>query len=109
MPKFLNDQEAILDSDLYYSVFEKRGIKFITIRRTKDFKPLTTVDVEVKNDHTWSYGDSLGKLSLKYYGTLEYWWVIGVLNGKPTDSHCSIGDVLSIPRSPVVVAEALRE
>ena len=109
MPKFLNDQEAILDSDLYFSVFEKKGVKFIRLRRTKNFKSLTSVDIEVKNEHTWGHGDNLGKLSQKFYGTLEYWWVIAILNGKPTDAHCSIGDVLFIPRRPIVVAEALRD
>lgn len=35
MAKFYNDREAILNNDLYFDLFEKRGVKHIKITRTK--------------------------------------------------------------------------
>ena len=98
MPKFKNDQEGILSSDLYSEVFERKGRKFLKIRRTKDLSVIRGIEIEVSTEHIWSYGDSLHKLSNKFYGTNENWWIIGLLNKKPTDGHYKIGDIVYIPR-----------
>ena len=68
MPKFLDDKEAILSSDSYKEVFEKRGVKFIRIRRTKDFSKLTGRDFEIREEHVWTSSDSLNKLSSRFFG-----------------------------------------
>ena len=39
----------------------------------------------------------MDKLSQQYYGNSEYWWVIGLFNGKPTDAHMEMGDIIKIP------------
>lgn len=48
--------------------------------------------------HKFAYGDSLSKISHKYYGDPRYWWVIAWMNSKPLDTFCKIGDVLLVPR-----------
>ena len=49
------------------------------------------------NQHIWTYGDRYYKLSAKYYGNPQYWWVIAWWNGRPTEADVNGGDVLYIP------------
>ncbi len=97
MPIFKNTTDGILNSDLYSEVFERKGVKFLKIRRTKDLSTVRDVEVEVSAEHVWSQGDSLYKLSLRFFGSIENWWVIGLVNKKPTDAHYKIGDIVYIP------------
>ena len=48
-------------------------------------------------EHYWSSGDRYYKLSYKYYGNREDWWIIARFNGKPTEADLTIGDRLIIP------------
>lgn len=107
MPQYSNNT-AILNSDLYFEVLEKKGVKSIIIRKTNTFKELQGKSFDVTTEHLWVKGDSLHKLSRKYYGEFQYWWVIGLLNSKPTDAHFSIGDDVLIPANPYYVAGLLR-
>lgn len=108
MPKFLDDKIAILNSDSYKEVFEKRGLKYIRIRRTKDFSKLAGQEFEINKEHIWTTGDSLFKLSYRYFGNYDNWWTIATINGKPTDGHYSIGDIVYIPKNPLRLVEAMR-
>lgn len=108
MPKYPKENYAILDSDLYSQVFEKKGVKFLRIRRTKDFSKLVGEELEILVEHVWSANDSLAKLSIRYYNSIQQWWVIGLANGKPTDGHYSIGDIVYIPRYPNYIEEKMR-
>ena len=108
MPKFLNDKDAFVSADLYSEVFERKGVKFLKIRRTKDFSPLVGIDFEVYDEYIWTKTDSLFKLANKYYGSTEAWWTIGLINGKPTDAHFSIGDVVYVPKNPTIIIERMR-
>jgi len=108
MPSISKNRAAILSSDLYFEVFERKGVKFLRIRRTSTFDRLQGHEFDVSSEHSWTKGDSLLKLSHKYYGDTKFWWVIGLLNSKPTDAHFSIGDVTYIPANPYHVAELLK-
>ena len=108
MPKYPTDNYGILESDSYMSVFEKKGVKFLRIRRTKDFSKLVGEELEILVEHVWSINDSLVKLSNKYYGSMEQWWIIGLLNKKPTDAHYKIGDIIYIPKHPNYIKEKMR-
>ena len=108
MPKFLDDKEALLESNLYSDVFERKGVKFIRMRRSKDFTPLVGIDFEVYDDYVWTKTDSLFKLANRYYGSYDAWWTIGILNGKPTDAHFKIGDLVYIPKNPTQIIERMR-
>lgn len=100
MPSYRNNESAIIDSDLYSEVKEKRGIKTLRANRTVSFKEMQGQEVEILNEHTWAFGDTLIKLSLRYFNNPDYWWTIGILNKKPTDAHYSYGDIVFIPRNP---------
>ena len=43
-------------------------------------------------------GDRLDNLAYEFYGDPRYWWVIAWFNKKPTESHCSLGDIIRIPK-----------
>jgi hypothetical protein len=36
-------------------------------------------------------------LASEYYGTPELWWVIAWFNGKPTEHHVELGEVIQVP------------
>jgi len=108
MTKFYNDTNAFIDNDLYFDIFEKRGVKKITIRKSKDFSTLSGREFDVAEEHIWSQGDSFWKLANKHYGDPNMWWTIAIINKKPTDNHCQIGDVIYIPENGQAIAEAMR-
>ena len=47
--------------------------------------------------HIWKTGDRFYKLAATYYGRPQLWWAIAMYNGKPTEGHVKLGDVLMIP------------
>lgn len=108
MPNYINDKDAILTADIYSEMFEKKGVKYLRIRRTKDFTPLRGVEVEIRGEHLWTQSDSLFKLANKYFGSYDDWWVLALVNKKPTDAHFSIGDVVYIPADTTIIKEAMR-
>lgn len=90
---FLNSSET------YKKVFKKRGVKQIAHYTYPVIPGIKLGDVlEIGMDsHVWKLGDKLHKLSSIYYGDPTYWWIIAWFNGKPTDSHYKIGDIVNIP------------
>lgn len=108
MPKYPNPRNAVLTEHTHFEILEKRGIKKLRFQRLKSFDKLTGVEFNLREEHVWSFGDNLMKLSQRYYGSQEFWWVIGLVNGKPTDSHYSNGDVVYIIDNPNLIVEAIR-
>lgn len=107
MPKYPSDEDAIIDQEHYKTLMEERGIKTLTIKRSTTFKPLHGMELEELAEHVWTKTDKLFHLSRRYYGTNDYWWVIGLVNNKPTDAHYNIGDVVIIPSNPSKILGAL--
>lgn len=60
---------------------------------SRDFTTKTYQVIE----HVWSHGDKLYKLANRYLGDRSLFWIIGLYNNKPTDSHYSYGDIVYIP------------
>tara|TARA_R100000458_G_C8186195_1_gene181462 strand:+ start:97 stop:426 length:330 start_codon:yes stop_codon:yes gene_type:complete len=108
MPKYPGEAQGRLSSDLYFDVLERKGRKFLKIRRTVVFDSLQGMEIGVLEEHVWSREDKLHKLSLKFYGSTRYWWIIGLLNKKPTDGHYEIGDIVYIPSKPSLIEGAIK-
>lgn len=108
MPKYSENTKSILDSSLYFDILENKGVKSLKIVRSPDFEKLIGKQIPIDVEHTWSYGDNLFKLSNQYFKSYDDWWVIALLNGKPTDAHYSIGDIVYIPANPYYIKEVLR-
>lgn len=76
-----------------------REVKSISHYATPVYKPLTESQLNSLQvfKHIWSEGDKYHKLSTQYYQDPTFWWVIARFNGKPTEAHLNIGDVVYIP------------
>ena len=95
-------------ASLYSEFFEKRDVRFIKQFTTLEFQKDAFEKAEdfIYSYHVWSHGDKLYKLANKHYGNSELWWVIALVNSKPTESHFKIGDTVLIPQPLNVVLEA---
>lgn len=84
---------------LYQDDLKKRGLKYFRFYETPRFEELSEFDMSEIEDvgHVWSLGDRYYKLAHKFYGDPEVWWIIAWYNGKPTEAHLEIGDVINIP------------
>lgn len=108
MPKYKEKNIAILSNDLYFEILESKGVKSLTIKKTVHFDHLRGRQFGILSEHLWSYGDNLFKLSFRFYGDPKFWWIIALLNNKPTDAHYSIGDKIYIPSNPIEITELMK-
>lgn len=108
MPTYPDQEIMLLDFDHYFEILERRGMKTIRLRRTKTFESARGMEITVREEHTWSHGDNLRRLSQKYYYSPDFWWILAFVNKKPTDAHFKIGDILLVPSEPQLIVGALR-
>ena len=97
MPDYY-DGVVFNNSEIYEHIFDPRGISSVRQYRTKIFN-LNKRRIKVRR-YTWGQGDTLHRISLKFYNNPEHWWIIGLVNGKPTDGHYELGDTVLIPVNP---------
>jgi len=90
-----NRSKAKNSNDQYKDIFDEKGVKFIEQFRTPSLKKIP--DLLPTFDYVWKQGDQYWSLSYKYFGNRKYWYVIALLNNKPTESHVSIGETIKIP------------
>jgi nucleoid-associated protein YgaU len=96
-----NEGREILVNEhrLYKKFLKERGLK--RFRHYSKMKLNKISPSQMKNlsviDHIYKTGDTLSKLSYKYYGDIRYWWVIGWFNKKPIDNLYKVGDTVHIP------------
>ena len=103
MPNYHSPNDvAINDSEVYEYIFESRGIDHIRQYRTKNFSKIANQKIKAKK-HVWTKGDTLFRLSFKYYNDSSHWWIIGIINHKPTDAHYKIGDEIFVPIKPTEI------
>lgn len=101
MGRYTNKQAVKNEHPNYKSLLEQRGLKQIVQYRTPKIRfpsaeEIRTLSVE---SHIWTFGDRYYKLAHKHYsGRSELWWVIAMFNRKPTEAHCSTGDIIYIPK-----------
>lgn len=108
MPIYKKQEKGILNNDLYFEVLEEKGVKFLEIYRSIDMREMQGIRVPIARKHVWTHGDKLFKLSAKYYsGDISKYWIIGLVNKKPTDAHYSIGDEVLIPLETSVIENLL--
>lgn len=97
-----------LDEERFPTVLKRRlrtSVRHYDTNRfnspTEEEKGLLSGDI-----HIWGTGDKFYKLSLKYYGTIEDWYIIAMFNNKPTEFHVKEGDEIQIP-FPLYLAKEL--
>lgn len=90
----------VVDSKLRENIFSRKYID--TTIQTKTLRLNEPTEEELRTELSfvekiYSLGDKMYKYAHEFYGDAEYWWVIAWFNNKPTDTHCSIGDVIYVP------------
>ena len=96
-----DDRRTVINNTpIYRNYLKKRNLKqilhysspFLLYPTDKELESLTTIN------HVWKYGDRYYKLSHKYYGDTQFWWVIAGFNQKPTENHVELGEMIYIPQ-----------
>lgn len=105
-----DDRLVVLNtSPEYKKLFDPRNVKFIRHHRPEaNFTlPDSLLNTLLVQQEIWEQQTKLYKLASKYYGQVDLWWIIGLVNNKPTDIHWNLGDVVNIPLNPDVVLRFL--
>tara|TARA_Y100000592_G_scaffold101174_1_gene186385 strand:+ start:18606 stop:18959 length:354 start_codon:yes stop_codon:yes gene_type:complete len=93
-------RELTNDDDLYKPYMDSIGAEHVNHYGFINFGDPLEEDfldeLRIKK-HIYSTGDNLAKLAYNNYGDPRYWWILAWFNGKPTDFHCKIGDIIVIP------------
>ena len=101
VPIYRKAKTAKNDADMYQTTFDERDVpNGITQYRTHLFGKDLVSPSDAAYKHIWSMGDRFHKLSQRYYGNYEDWWVIALFNGTPTEAHLKYGDIIGIPVDP---------
>jgi len=89
----------INDHAQYEKLFEGRNINFIEQYMTPSMRDFSQEEINSLTiiNHIWSTGDKFYKLSHRFYGHSELWWVIAWFNKTPTESHLKLGNTIYIP------------
>lgn len=93
--------EVIKNSDEdYKKTFSTRFGPTGLVQNTTTFITIPT-EQELMNitysTETWGLGQRLYKLSFKYYGDSQYWWLIALFNKIGTEADLKDGDAVKIP------------
>ena len=101
MPKYGNRSTIITSDDFYDDILDRRKVNEIRHYDVFEFSKKVIRSSYVVKEHVWSKGDKLYKIANKYYGDDEFWWIIALWNGKPTDAHYEFGTVVQVPFPPM--------
>jgi|TARA_R110000822_G_scaffold8302_2_gene32835 hypothetical protein len=96
MPIYQDSLVTTNNTTLYKKMLKDRGVLSIKQFRTKYFNKIDMSQIP-NTEYVWRKNDKLIRLSNRFFGTKDYWWIIGYFNQKPTDAHYETGDVLYIP------------
>tara|TARA_B100001123_G_C14864889_1_gene849540 strand:- start:255 stop:584 length:330 start_codon:yes stop_codon:yes gene_type:complete len=107
MPKYGRRKSFMNNYDLYSSLLEPRGVEGISQYDTFTFSKKIIKSSYAVREHVWSKGDRLYKIAHKYYGDDEFWWIIALWNGKPTDADYVYGATVYIPFPPMKIYREL--
>jgi len=86
---------------LYKKAREERNIPDTLVQFKLSHLPAPTVDQMTSLDDSvqiWGVGDRLYKTAADHYGDPTLWWIIAWYNGRPTEAHFKVGDVVNIPK-----------
>lgn len=109
MSRYDNSRIAVNKNEMYFDLFEERGLKKISQYRTFTFKivPQEILDSIQTENYIWKYGDTFSSLASKYYADPKMWWIIAGYNRKPTEASLKIGDMIKIPLNISEVMQVL--
>lgn len=71
------------------------------------YEPADLLVGQPLNSYVWKFGDRLDRLSNKFYGDDQYWWVIALANSISYPLGIAVGTILRIPIAVRPVLEKL--
>ena len=110
MKRYFTHLTIANDSSFYDKQLKARDTEKIIHYQVKPYLSLPREFVE-KLDYiqeTWKLETKLHSLAYKYYKDTTLWWVIGLVNLKPSDLNWMPGDVVYIPTDPGLILDYLR-
>lgn len=100
MPNRYKNRRVITNTNKNYEkYFETRDIKRIEQYATPKYFYFTEEQLNRISyiEHVWSAGDRLYKLSARYLGSHEDWWILLRFNKLKNEVDIKAGDVIKIP------------
>ena len=101
MPIYKRLQKLTLKKEDHEFLLSLREIESLQFYKNQEFSRDFLSNNYSVEEIVWSHGDKLYKLAHRFYGDRNLFWIIGLFNNKPTDSHYSYGDVVYIPLNPL--------
>ena len=105
--RYLSERKGVLRDIDYEHLIEKYDREEVVIYRTIDYGELRGQNIQIQSYGFWKIGSNLRKISNEVYGRPDYWWTIGLVNSKPTDSHFEIGDEILYAINPSKIVNSL--
>ena len=105
MSRYSKHKTVYNSEPIFKQLLDERQIKTIKHYRLRTNTSLSQEFLDSLDyiEIIWDYTSKLSKISNRFYGDPNLWWIIGLVNKKPTDFHWSIGDIVKIPRDPSLV------
>ena len=87
------------DNELYDSLFDARDVNYVRHYATPEMNYPDPEEIRnlTRVRHVWKTGERYFKLSIQYYNSPRYWWVIAWWNSLPTEALLKNGDLIYIP------------
>ncbi len=105
------DKRKIAFNDFYKEeeIFDKRGVEKIDQFTTPKFKNPTQEELDRIEFffYTFKQGDRFFKLARKFFNDPSLWYLIAILNKRPTEAHIKPGEKIKIPTNVIQAIEVL--
>ena len=90
-------------------IFDKRGVEKIDQYTTPTFKNPTEEEIFQIDYFLYSFkqGDRFFKLARRFFNDPSLWYLIAILNQKPTEAHVQPGEKIKIPTNIALAIEVL--
>lgn len=107
MSRYTNRNKVVVDKNevpYYRKQIENRNLNSVVFYRPDNNLSLDYSFILEQEYLTfvWSINSRMHKYAYDVMGSSTLWWIIALVNKKPTDSHWKVGDVVYVPTKPEV-------
>lgn len=104
MSRYRNKTKVFIDKDteLYRKFLDSRNTGNIEFYRS-DTNLSIDYSFILRQEYltfTWSVNSRMYKYAYEIMGDQNLWWIIAIVNKKPTDAHWTVGETVYVPTSP---------
>jgi len=96
-------------ADMFQQIKQRRSLDAVSLYSTAKFKKISDLELEdlEYQSYIWARGDRFYKLAADFYENPDFWWVIALFNGTPTEQHVGLGEEIFIPLEPEIIISLL--